>query len=168
MEKLLRCCEIDTIYVLVRSKRGKTTEARLAEIFADVVFDRLRQLQPKFANKIIGIAGDCLLPDLGISQDDRHRLVTTVNIVFHVAATVRFDEKIKLALGINVAGTRKIMQLVRECEHLAAMVHVSTAYANCNQSVIEEQIYRPYMSGEDAVRLAGCLDERTLDEITPQ
>lgn len=168
MEKLLRCCEIDTIYVLIRSKRGKTTETRLDEIFADVVFDRLRKLQPKFAHKIHGVAGDCLFPDLGISVTDRQRLVSMVNIVFHVAATVRFDEKIKLALGINVSGTREIMRLVRECTSLAAVVHVSTAYANCNRPVIEEQIYRPYMSGEDAVRLAGCLDEQTLDEITPQ
>lgn len=41
-----------------------------------------------------------------------------MNVVFHVAATVRFDEKLKLALGINVNGTREMMLLSREIHNL--------------------------------------------------
>lgn len=73
---------------------------------------------PKFRHKIIGIAGDCALPDLGISDTDRQMLKERVNIVFHVAATVRFDEKLKLALDINVNGTREVMRLCRDIADL--------------------------------------------------
>lgn len=168
MEKLLRCCDVNTIYILVRSKKGKSMEARCEQIFDDVVFEHLRQASPKFRHKIVSIAGDCVLPGLGIAADERQQLIDRVNIVFHVAATVRFDEKLRLALGINVAGTREIMLLAREVRHLVALVHVSTAYANCNRSTIDEQIYRPYLSGENAIKLAACLDDKTMDAITGQ
>lgn len=38
-----------------------------------------------------------------------------VNIIFHVAATVRFDEPIKVATLINVRGTREALQLAKQC-----------------------------------------------------
>ena len=34
-------------------------------------------------------------PNLGISQSDREMLVKNINVVFHSAATVRFDEPLK-------------------------------------------------------------------------
>lgn len=170
MEKLLRCCDVRTIYILVRSKKGKSMETRCEEIFDDIVFERVKQCSPKFRHKIVAVCGDCVLPGLGIAAAERRMLAQEVNIVFHVAATVRFDEKLKLALGINVAGTREIMLLAREMPELKALVHVSTAYTNCNRPAanIEEQIYRPYLSGENAIKLTQCLDEKTLDAITPQ
>lgn len=37
MEKLLRTCHIDTIYVLIRSKKGKDIATRIEDIINDVV-----------------------------------------------------------------------------------------------------------------------------------
>lgn len=82
------------------------------------VFDHLKQEKPKFRHKIVGVPGDCVLPGLGIDSNTRQILRENVNIVFHVAATVRFDEKLKLALGINVNGTREMMLLSREIHNL--------------------------------------------------
>lgn len=59
-----------------------------------------------------------MLPALGIDANTRQVLRENVNIVFHVAATVKFDEKLKLALGINVNGTREMMLLSREIHDL--------------------------------------------------
>ena len=41
------------------------------------------------------IEGDLLLPSLGISKEDRKLITDNVSIVFHSAATVRFDEPLK-------------------------------------------------------------------------
>jgi alcohol-forming fatty acyl-CoA reductase len=41
------------------------------------------------------IEGDLLLPNLGISNEDRKLIIDHVSIVFHSAATVRFDEPLK-------------------------------------------------------------------------
>lgn len=37
MEKLLRTCNIDTIYVLIRSKKGKDIATRIEDLINDVV-----------------------------------------------------------------------------------------------------------------------------------
>lgn len=62
--------------------------------------------------------GDCTLPGLGISNIDREFLLSKVSIVFHVAATVRFDEKLKLAVTINVSASKEIIELSRRILNL--------------------------------------------------
>lgn len=37
LEKLLRTCQVDTIYILVRSKKGKDITTRVEDIVTDVV-----------------------------------------------------------------------------------------------------------------------------------
>lgn len=37
MEKLLRSCNIETIYILIRSKKSKDVKTRLEDIFNDPV-----------------------------------------------------------------------------------------------------------------------------------
>lgn len=49
-----------------------------------------------------------------------------------------------------------------------AIVHVSTAYANCNRTDIEEKFYKPPLSGENALKMADALDDKTLDKMTPE
>lgn len=79
LEKFLRSCpEISTIYILVRNKKGKNVDSRVEEIFDDVIFDRLKKECPKYKHKIVGIAGDCSLPNLGISQQDTNTLIDQV------------------------------------------------------------------------------------------
>lgn len=46
-------------------------------------------------------------------------------------------------------------------------MHVSTAFANCNYRHIEEKFYKPRISAVNACSLSDCLDEKTLNEITP-
>lgn len=119
IDKLLRACPgIENIYLLVRPKKGKDIHTRLDEIFDDQVFSKLRQDVPKFRHKIVAIAGDCGQAGLGLKLHDRHILQKHTNIVFHAAATVRFDEKLKLAVNINVHGTLELLKLCAQMENL--------------------------------------------------
>ena len=59
------------------------------------VFDNLKKDQPNFAKKLIAIAGDMMDEGLGISQSDLRMLEENVHIVFHSAATIKFDEPLK-------------------------------------------------------------------------
>lgn len=58
------------------------------------------------------------MPGLGLTLTDRQTLISNVSIVFHAAATVRFDEKLKLAIGINVHGIRDVLSLCRQMTRL--------------------------------------------------
>lgn len=59
-----------------------------------------------------------LLPELGLSPHDRHLLEENINIVFHSAATVRFDEPLRIAVEMNVVAVRKMLTLCRKFQCL--------------------------------------------------
>jgi len=66
----------------------------------------------------VPIAGDITLPELGISEADQNTLTEEVSVVFHSAATVKFDEKLKLSINVNVQGTKRIVELCKRMKHL--------------------------------------------------
>lgn len=55
---------------------------------------------------------------LGLSDEEYGFLVENVSVVFHVAASVRFDEPIRDATIMNVRGTREVVQLAKQMKHL--------------------------------------------------
>ena len=78
---------------------------------------------------------------MAMSEEDRSTVTRETNVVFHVAATVKFDEKLSKSIAINVRGTKELMDLAREMEGLQSFVHVSTAYVHCHllNEVIQEE-----------------------------
>lgn len=98
--------------------------------FIEKVFDPMKKANPDYKKKITLIPGDVTLPNLGISQSDREILKEEVTIVFHGAATVRFDEKLKTAIEVNVYGTKQMMQLCAECRNLLVRNEWMTTVVN--------------------------------------
>lgn len=49
-----------------------------------------------------------------------------------------------------------------------ALVHVSTAYCNCNRQDVEEHLYPIHADPEKIIQSVECLDESILESITPQ
>lgn len=82
------------------------------------------------------------LPELGLSPEDKAMLMQRVNIVFHSAATVRFDEPLKVAVNLNTKGTDRMIELCKSMSNLVSIIHVSTAYSNADQYEIKEEVYR--------------------------
>lgn len=78
---------------------------------------RLIREQPDFVKKIVMIEGDTGQPDLGLSSEDRDRLLDT-DIIFHGAATVRFDETIRTATNINIKGTKELISFAKQMPNL--------------------------------------------------
>jgi len=84
------------------------------------VFDRIRyeQHSEKVFDKVVCINGDVSDPDLGLSAEDRQRLCSEVTIVFHSAATVKFNETLRTAVTLNTLGTQRIIDLCRSMTKL--------------------------------------------------
>ena len=67
---------------------------------------------------MVPIAGDMCLPGLGVSTSDVKILSDNVSIVFHSAATVKFDEALKSAVEMNLKGTMRLIELCRKMDRL--------------------------------------------------
>ncbi|TMW48389.1 hypothetical protein DOY81_006518 [Sarcophaga bullata] len=168
VEKLLRSCpDIKNIYLLIRPKRGQEVSARLNELLDAPLFEKLRREKPKDLSKVIPISGDITSEELGISESDQALLRRNVSIVFHSAATVKFDEKLKLSVTINMLGTKRLVELCHRMMSLDALIHVSTAYCNCDRTEVSEVIYAPPFNPDDIISLVNWLPEDTLDKLTP-
>ena len=59
------------------------------------LFDTVRAQDPNFEDKVVAMEGDILYPCLGLRDSDIETLTNEVSIVFHSAATVRFDEPLR-------------------------------------------------------------------------
>nr|XP_022899728.1 putative fatty acyl-CoA reductase CG5065 [Onthophagus taurus]XP_022899729.1 putative fatty acyl-CoA reductase CG5065 [Onthophagus taurus] len=169
LEKLLRSCHgVYRIYLLIRPKKGQNSRERLQQLLSSPLFDIIRKERPSDLLKILPIEGDITQPDLAISQNDRAMLQRTVNVVFHSAATVKFDEKLKLSVTINMLGTQRLVELCKWMTNLEALVHVSTAYCNCDRKIVKEIIYPPSISPDQITSLVNTLDEQIVDTLTEQ
>ncbi|KAK1118141.1 hypothetical protein K0M31_008560 [Melipona bicolor] len=142
LEKILRtCAEISKLYILVREKRNVAIEDRMKKLFENEVFDRLRESNPNYMEKLVLIYGDLEKEDLGLSPENRRCLIENVNIIIHNASVVRFDVKPSQLLRTNVIATEKLLQLATECPHLEIFAYVSTAYSHPSKIIKEEKFY---------------------------
>ncbi|XP_013146638.1 PREDICTED: fatty acyl-CoA reductase 1-like [Papilio polytes] len=170
VEKLLySCSELDRIYLLLRTKKNVKSEDRLQDIYSSPCFDRLRQERPGlFESKVFVVSGDASEIGLGLSVEDRALLVNRVNIIFHVAASVRFDDPLEVAARLNLRGTREVVELAKEVRFLEVLLHVSTSYANTNRDPIEEILYPPLADWRDTLAVCEQTDHYTLKVLTPK
>ncbi|KAH7644408.1 male sterility domain-containing protein [Dermatophagoides farinae] len=140
LEKLLRVGVIRRIYILLRSKHSKTPHERLEELLIKSPCFQFHRQRLDLA-KVFAIEGDITRKDLGLSAQDQRRLTQEVNVVFHSAASVQFKGNLRIFIEQNVLGTDYTMNLCTKMIGLKAVVYVSTAYANCNLSTVEEKVY---------------------------
>ncbi|KAG6795790.1 fatty acyl-CoA reductase wat [Apis mellifera caucasica] len=167
IEKLLRNCpDIAKIYVIIRSKKGKTALERFHKIFENVIYDKLRYKQTNFLEKIVMLEGDATKDDYGLSSEDKN-LLMNVNIIFHVAATVRFEEKLRTAININVKSTKFLLKFAQKLPNFKVFVHVSTAFAPCTENIIDEKHYKNTIDADKALELLDIFDDKKLEQITP-
>ncbi|GIY35667.1 hypothetical protein CEXT_260691 [Caerostris extrusa] len=141
LEKLLRSCrDISEIIVLLNNAyETEVFEKKKSKLLESSVFDRLKEQSPSSLDKICFVAGDVTLQDLGLKQEDLEKIISEVSFVFHCAASVRFEDKPRTILMINVVGVDRVAKICLKVKKLEAMVHVSTAFSFCHRPIIAEE-----------------------------
>lgn len=109
------------------------------------VFENLLSFYEDPFAKLTLIEGDMQVVGLGISSENREKIISEVELVFHAAADVRFDESLREVTEINVRGTREVMLLSQQIQNLNVLVYVSTAFCTPGFYVKEkcEIYFRP-------------------------
>lgn len=93
-----------------------------------------------------------------------------VSIIFHMAATIKFNESLKTAATMNVKAVMEIKKFAKECLNLKSIVYVGTAYSQCaTETVIKEQFYPPpFFTPEEFIRVAEERSEKELETLCSQ
>lgn len=144
VEKLLRSCsELKSIYLLVRPKKGFEPQQRLNHLLNSPIFDKLRDHRDaeKMLSKLHVICGDITQHNLNLQVEDAEKLKEHVNIVFHMAADVRFDQSLKEAMMMITKGTLTVLDFCCKMNNLEAFMYVSTTYCHCDETNLEERVY---------------------------
>ncbi|XP_020287702.1 putative fatty acyl-CoA reductase CG5065 isoform X2 [Pseudomyrmex gracilis] len=165
LEKLLRSCtNICKIYLLIRPKKDQNIESRLNELIENRLFDRVKKEVPNFRHKIVPIFGDLYNENLGLSEHDRNILIREVSIIFHVAATVRFTEKVHKIIILNVVSTKEILTLAKQMPKLQAFLYTSTIYSTTYMKHIDERFYTCPIDPDYLIELSRNLSEKEFSE----
>lgn len=69
-------------------------------------------------NKLVAVAGEIGEENLGLSSEDRAMLKKNVDVVFHSAATLDFQQNLRPTVQINLLGTRRVTELCKEMDKL--------------------------------------------------
>ncbi|XP_070495733.1 putative fatty acyl-CoA reductase CG5065 [Chironomus tepperi] len=166
IEKLLRSCpDIKTIYILLRPKKGQSVDERLRSLCDQVVFDALRVFNPNFINKLVAVAGDVSELGLGMSENDK-TLMKNVSLIFHSAASVRFDDSLRDAVLMNTRGTRELMEFAITLKNVKCVMHVSTTFNNLGVGSVREEIYPPIADWKKTIEICEKMDRDILANLT--
>ncbi|KAL6443248.1 hypothetical protein ACFW04_002874 [Cataglyphis niger] len=166
-EKLLRSCpDVAEIFLLIRPKKGLSVNERLEKMLNNKLFDVLRSEQPSAFNKLIPINADVSVEGLGLLPADREMLIEKVSVIFHVAASVRFDESLRDAIFNNTRSTRDICILAKEMKNLVVLLHVSSTYTQTDKFEVDETLYPSEMDWREAIKVAEFVDEHILRTFT--
>jgi len=97
------------------------------------LFEKLKSMYPKATSKVEALSGDVTALNLGLSASDRARVTAQASIIFHVAASVRFDDPLRSAVLLNTRGAREVVQLAKDLQNIA--VNTSSPFSQSHRQL---------------------------------
>jgi fatty acyl-CoA reductase len=163
VEKLLRTCKgVKRICLLMRPKKGVDPWHRIDTMTDCRLFEGLKNSDPLALTKIDIVVGDAMQLGLGLSEPDLEK-VKRCSVIFHCAASVRFDDPIKDAILLNTRGTREVCKIAEDMKDLRAMVHVSTTFIQPKLFGCDEIFYPADCDWAKMVRFAEVFDDDLMN-----
>lgn len=125
LERLLSAHPETTISILVRTKAGEDTAARVADLLAKPVFQSWRD---RVGDKAVAEAAKDRVRIVEGAMGSIPALPTDLDIAIHSASVVSFDPPIDEAFDTNVNGAVNLYERLLETGGDPRVVHVSTCY----------------------------------------
>jgi thioester reductase-like protein len=114
------------VYALIRAPDRAAAERRLRGVLIS-----LYGREDAYRDRVAPVPGDIESEGLGLDRSDRKLLSERVTEIVHAAASVSFSLPLQRAREVNVAGTRRVLELGEDCVlggGLRRFAYVSTAY----------------------------------------
>ena len=74
----------------------------------------------------------------------------------------------RVAVEMNIIGTKKVISLAKKMGNLEVLIHVSTAYANCDRIHISEVVYNSPVQPEKLIEAVDWIEEDLVKLLTPK
>jgi len=169
IEKLLRSCpQVKKIYALIRAQKNSSASERLQELLKLQIFENLESVDSEILKKVEAVSSDLSVDGLGLSEESKQILINETNVFFHCAATVRFNEQLRVAYKINTLGVMNIISLCKQMKTLEALVHVSTAYSYCDRNEIGEEVYETGWDSNQLLQSMSWMSDETIEKLLPE
>ena len=138
---MLKDLDVRRIYICLRAKKGVGVQERERQYKE---LDLFKYLPSKsLLDKVTVMAGDVSKENLDLSDQDLQTIYDEVNIVYHSAATVKFNEALKIASTLHILGTQYVINISKKIQNLDIFVHLSSVGAWCANDVLVERIPEP-------------------------
>ncbi|XP_013146446.1 PREDICTED: putative fatty acyl-CoA reductase CG8306 [Papilio polytes] len=168
IEKMLYSVpDIGCVYALVRSKRGKTPESRIEDMWKLPLFSRIREEKPHMMKKLVPVSGDIMYDNLGVDPKVLEQIYNEVSVVFHFAASLRLEAPLKEGLEMNTKGTMRVLDVAKRIKNLVSFVHLSTAFCYPDYSRMAEKVHDPPANPHEVLRAASWLTDEQVNLLTP-
>lgn len=133
VEKLLREAPALSLRLVVQPK------------FRERADERVAAMAPRDRERVTILDGDAAAMDLGLSGAEFVELAKEVDFIHHCAAVTYLGVDKETARHLNVDGTREVLELAQEADHLERLVHWSTALVAGGRKgyVLEEELEAP-------------------------
>jgi alcohol-forming fatty acyl-CoA reductase len=112
--------------------------------------------------KIVPVYGDITSPQLGLSDEHFKKVVATAQVVYHMAASLKLEATLKPNVQMNLTGTKNVIDMCKQMPKLLVAIHLSTAFCNCDQEVLEEKVYDWNQDPMDLIRCAEWMTEDAM------
>ena len=129
------------------------------------MFKRILENKPTVMKKIVPIFGDLTMEKLGLSDQQYKQVTEETEIVFHLAASLKLESPLKPAVEFNLTGTKHVLDVCKCMKKLISVIHLSTAFCNSDQKVMEEKIYDWPQDPLDLIRCAEWMDVDSMEAI---
>lgn len=116
--------------------------------------------------KIVPVFGDITSKHLGLSEEQYQYVVSNANIVFHMAASLKLEATLKPNIEMNLTGTKNVLDVCKEMKNLVSVIHLSTAFCNSDQEVMEEDVYDWTEKPSDIMKCAEWMTEDAMNEMS--
>lgn len=130
LKRLLKDDPENYLYVLVRKEKGKSVQDRVSGLIREMFAPDGTDF---FNRRVRPLEGDVTKDRLGMSDEDYASVISKSDVIFHAAASIKFNLELDDAFGINTEGTQHIVKLASDClvrGRLKNIYHISTAYVS--------------------------------------
>lgn len=69
------------------------------------MFQRIRKQKSQMLKKVVTLNGDVSVENLGLTEEQSEILMNEIDIVFHFAATLKLEAKLKDAIEMNTVNS---------------------------------------------------------------